>query len=97
MNLDKNGRLRYNESRLISNSFSEVPSFKYKFGSGSGTLIPPHLVDDFKTLFELIQLGNNIYHDELILKKLSLDKGIKVGLCKNRKYKCTIGGWLTHT
>ena len=97
MNISTDGKLQYDDKRLISNSTDETPSFKYKFGSGSGTIIPPYLIDDFQSLLKLIHKDDNIFHDELVLKKLSLDKGIKVGLCLNRKYKCIVGGWLTHT
>ena len=96
LNINKDGKLYYCES-LMHNSNDETPSFRYKFGSGSGTLIPPHLIDDFHGILKLIYQDDNIFHDELILKKCSLDKGVKVGLCLNTKYKCTIGGWLTHT
>ncbi len=97
MNIDDNGKLKYDDTSFVSNSSDETPSFIYKFGSGSGTIIPPYLIDDFSSLLELIKRDDNIFHDELVLKKLSLDKGVKVGLCLNRKYKCKVGGWLTHT
>ena len=97
MNISTDGKLQYDDKCLISNSTDETPSFKYKFGSGSGTLIPPFLIDDFDNLHNLIHKGDNIFHDELVLKKLAIDKNIKVGLCLNRKYKCEVGGWLTHT
>lgn len=96
LNINTDGKLYYCES-LMHNSNDETPSFRYKFGSGSGTLIPPHMIDDFHGILKLIYQDDNIFHDELILKKCSLDKGVKVGLCLNTKYKCTIGGWLTHT
>ena len=96
MNLGIDHKLVYSE-RLEHNTISEVPSFKYKFGSGSGTLIPPFLVYDFNSTLNLIKEGYNVFHDELVLKKLSLDVGVKVGLCKNTKYKCEARGWLTHT
>ena len=38
----------------MHNSNDETPSFRYKFGSGSGTLIPPHLIDDFHGILKLI-------------------------------------------
>lgn len=96
MNLSDDGRLVYDVT-LNNNMESEVPSFRYKFGSGSGTLIPEYMIDDFDYVLKLIHSSDNVYHDELILKKISMDKGIKVGLCKNKKYRCNIGGWLTPT
>ena len=96
MNLDGNGCFMY-ETSLRQNSTNEIPSFRYKFGSGSGTLYPPCMIQRFQDILDLIRLGDNIYHDELVVKKISLDMGIKVGLCRNLKYKSNAGGWITHT
>ena len=53
LNINTDGKLYYCES-LMHNSNDETPSFRYKFGSGSGTLIPPHLIDDFSGILKLI-------------------------------------------
>lgn len=97
MSLTPEGKFIYSEYALGSNSSDEKPSFRYKFGSGSGTLIPPQLIDDFQYVFNLVRQGDNIFHDELVLKKLSLDRGIKVGLCLNKKYRCASDKWFTPT
>ena len=81
MNLSIDGHITH--SPALDYVLGEIPSFKYKFGSGSGTLLPPHLIRDFDGLLELAKSGDNIFHDELVLKRISLDAGVKVGLCKN--------------
>ena len=96
LNLSNKGRWIYSPI-LVNNSNDETPSFEYKFGSGSGTLIPPMKNIVFENLLKLIKYGDNIFHDELVIKKLSLMNHLKVGLCKNKKYTGNRQGWLTHT
>jgi len=69
---------------------TEKPSFNYKFGSGSGSVLPPHLIKDFDLVRKMINCGKIIFHDEVLLKRLSLEANIKVGFCRNpqkREYK----------
>ena len=53
------------------------PSVKNVGFSGSGLLIPPNSFD-VKAYHSTIVDGNNLYHDEIILKKMMLDNGISV-------------------
>ena len=83
---------------LHSVTNSEIPSFKYKFGSGSGTLFPANLIYNYDNLLKLITQADIVLHDELVLKKLAIDRGFKVGLCINKKYiNQKRIGWYIHT
>lgn len=98
LNLSEDGTQLVYNPMLHSVTNSEIPSFKYKFGSGSGTLFPANLIYNYDNLLKLITQADIILHDELVLKKLAIDRGFKVGLCINKKYinEKRIG-WYIHT
>lgn len=60
----------------------EFPNVKNVGFSGSGLLIPPKAFypNDY---YEIIISGNNIYHDEIILKKMFVDSGVDTCWVKN--------------
>ena len=86
LNLSEDGTQLVYNPMVHSVTNSEIPSFKYKFGSGSGTLFPINLIYNYDNLLKLITQADIILHDELVLKKLAIDRGFKVGLCINKKY-----------
>ena len=98
LNLSEDGTQLVYNPKLYSITNSETPSFKYKFGSGSGTLFPSNFIHNYDNLLKLITQADIVLHDELVLKKLAIDRGFKVGLCINKKYinEKRIG-WYIHT
>ena len=98
LNLSEDGTQLVYKPMLHSVTNSEIPSFKYKFGSGSGTLFPANLIYNYDNLLKLITQADIVLHDELVLKKLAIDRGFKVGLCINKKYiNQKRIGWYIHT
>ena len=98
LNLSEDGTQLVYNPMLHSVTNSEIPSFKYKFGSGSGTLFPANLIYNYDNLLKLITQADIVLHDELVLKKLAIDRGFKVGLCINKKYiNQKRIGWYIHT